>query len=183
MTPLPPERIDTERLSLRLPKPSDTADIFEYASDEEVTLLMEWERCTEPGQVAGFLARTDDRRGAGSEYTWVVTERGEDRVIGAFALRPRPGEADFGYVLARRVWGRGIAVEASRAAIDWFRSNWRIPRIWATCDTENHRSARVLEKLGLKREVVIAGHLVRPNISMQPRDSCLYAWSSSSSIR
>jgi RimJ/RimL family protein N-acetyltransferase len=170
----PPEIIRTQRLLLRPPEPSDVPDIFAYASDAEVTLLMDWRRLAEPAQVDEFLDRVAGSWVDGSEYTWVVAEAGLDRVIGAIALRLREADADFGYVLNRRVWGQGFAAEASRALIEWLRSASNTPRIWATCDIENKRSARVLEKLGMRRERVVTAHVVRPNISSLPRDSYLY---------
>jgi ribosomal-protein-alanine N-acetyltransferase len=171
----PPARIQTARLVLRLPKVSDIPDIFEYASDPEVTLLMDWRRLSEPGQVSDFLARSLAAWSEGTEYTWVITEARDDRVLGAIALRSRDADSDFGYVLNRKAWGRGIALEASRALVDWLASARPAHRIWATCDLENHRSARVLEKVGLKRERVMAQHVIRPNISPSARDSYLYS--------
>src|SRR4051812_39663515 len=133
----PPSTIETDRLSLRLPKLSDVSDIFEYASDPEVTLLMDWRRVSDAAQVHQFLALTASGWTDRTEYTWVITERGVDRVIGAFALRVRQSDADFGYVLNREAWGRGIALEASRAVIDAHLSTHPGSRIWATCDIEN----------------------------------------------
>ena len=173
--PVAPPIIETERLLLRIPRESDIADIFEYASDDAVTRLMDWKRVSGSDEVRAFLARTSDSWGNGREYTWVVTERGIDRVIGAVALRSRESDSDFGYVLNRKVWGRGIALEASRAITALLASAQQPHRIWATCDVENYRSARVLEKLGLKRERVLIAHTIRPNISSEPRDSYLYA--------
>ena len=46
---------------------------------------------------------------------------------------------------------------------------------WATCDTENSASARVLEKLGFEREQILLKAIVRPQISPEPRDAYLYA--------
>ena len=47
--------------------------------------------------------------------------------------------------------------------------------MWATCDVENARSARVLEKAGLAREAVLRAWAVRPNVSPEPRDVLMYA--------
>jgi [ribosomal protein S5]-alanine N-acetyltransferase len=46
---------------------------------------------------------------------------------------------------------------------------------WATCDSDNLASARVLEKIGLMREGVLRRHTIRPNISPIPRDVFIYA--------
>jgi [ribosomal protein S5]-alanine N-acetyltransferase len=170
----PPQAIDTSRLRLRPPVESDIDAIFEYASDAAVTELMDWRRLTGRDEVADFLARTAEGWRSGAEFTWVITEREASFVIGATSIRVRGADADFGYVLNRRYWGRGIAVEAASPIVSWATSVLATPRLWATCDTENHRSARVLEKLGLVREGLGQG-IVRPNISDEPRTSFVYA--------
>jgi RimJ/RimL family protein N-acetyltransferase len=50
-----------------------------------------------------------------------------------------------------------------------------VHRVWATCDVDNPRSARVLEKAGLSREAVLRAWGVRPNVSPEPRDMFMYA--------
>jgi ribosomal-protein-alanine N-acetyltransferase len=170
----PPRVIETARLRLREPREADIAAIFEYASDAGVTALMDWRRLTDPKEVEGFLARSADSWHRGTEFTWVIAELASDFAIGAVALRAREAEADFGYVLNRRFWGRGYAAEASAPLVSWAMQERGIPRVWATCDTENHRSALVLEKLGLVREGLAPAGTIRPNISETPRDSFVF---------
>lgn len=103
-----------------------------------------------------------------------MTELERDPVIGGISLRLRAADADFGYVINSRYWGRGFATEAATAVVSWAMSVPGIARIWATCDAENHRSMRVLEKLGLVREGLLPGGTLRPNISEQRRSSFVY---------
>jgi [ribosomal protein S5]-alanine N-acetyltransferase len=170
----PPRVIDTARLRLRQPAESDIEAIFEYGSDATVTALMDWRRLTDRSEAVGFLARTADSWCRGVEFTWVISELGPDYVVGAISLRARVSDADFGYVLNRRYWGRGYATEAAAAVVSWATLERGISRIWATCDTENHRSARVLEKMGLIREGLAPVGTIRPNICETPRDSFVY---------
>jgi ribosomal-protein-alanine N-acetyltransferase len=170
----PPQTIETARLRLRAPREADIEAIFEYGSDPGVSFLMDWRRLADRSEAGGFLSRCLESWHSGTEFTWVITELGPDVVIGATSLRLRDADADFGYVLNQRYWGRGFATEAAAAVVSWAVSVRRIPRIWATCDVENHRSMRVLEKVGLRREGLVPGGMLRPNISEQPRDSYLY---------
>ena len=48
-------------------------------------------------------------------------------------------------------------------------------RVQATCDTENHASARVLEKSGFVREGRLERHLILPNLGPEPRASLMFA--------
>ncbi len=167
--------VETTRLLLRAPAKRDIDAIFEYASDFEVTALMDWRRLSEPGEVLAFLSRTEAEWSSGAGFTWAITEKGADQVIGAISIRPRDSEADFGYVLNRRFWNRGITTEAATAVTQWALSVRGLSRIWATCDAENARSIRVLEKLGLEREGLLPGGIIRPNLSTTPREAYLYA--------
>ncbi|MGH9577489.1 MAG: GNAT family N-acetyltransferase, partial [Terriglobales bacterium] len=140
----------------------------------EVTEFMVWPRLTREDEVREFLARRERDWASGSEYMWAITEPGVDVVIGGISGRPRTSDADFGYVFDRRYWNRGLATEAAAAVTSWLFSRPGVRRVWATCDVENARSIRVLEKLGLAREGLVPGGVVRPNLSSQPRDTYLY---------
>src|SRR5829696_5427681 len=139
----PPRVIETPRLRLRSPVDTDIDAVFEYASDPLVTRYMDWARLSVPKEVEQFFVRTTERWESGTEFTWVLTPSDSDAVIGAISLRPRIADADFGYVLNRHHWSKGFASEAGAAVTSWALQVRRIPRLWATCDVENARSARV----------------------------------------
>lgn len=170
----PPRELSTPRLLLRAPTEADIGAIFEYACDPEVTEFMDWQRRTHRDEVHDFLSRTEAGWANGTEFLWVITRKGVDTVIGGISVRVREAEGDFGYVLNRRYWGRGFTTEAAGAVTGWALEVRKLPRLWATCDAENIRSIRVLEKLGLKREGLVPGGIVRPNLSNTPRDAYLY---------
>jgi len=79
------------------------------------------------------------------------------------------------YLLDSRQWGKGYATEAARAIVEWAFSVPVIRRVWATCDTQNVASARVLEKAGLQLEGTLRRAIVRPNLGNEPRDAFIYA--------
>ena len=171
----PPRVLETLRLRLRPPTEADIDAIFEYASDADVTRFMDWRRLEKRDEVYDFLSRTEREWSDGTEFMWVITEKGVDTVIGGISIRPRETDADFGYVLGRRFWNRGIATEAATVVTWWALSTRGLPRIWATCDVENSGSMRVLEKVGLVREGLVPGGVVRPNLSTITRDTYLYS--------
>jgi [ribosomal protein S5]-alanine N-acetyltransferase len=170
-----PEIIRTSRLILRQPTEADVGPVFAYAGDPHVTRLMDWTCLASRDQVVAYFAKCVEWWASGSEYSWLLARPDTHVAIGGIACRVRDADADFGYVLDRGHWGHGLATEAARAIVEWTFSLPTVRRVWATCDVENTRSARVLEKVGLAREGLVPGGIVRPNLSPVPRKSYIYA--------
>ena len=172
----PPERIETERLLIRLPQLSDAQSLFGgYAQDAEVTRYLIWQPHTNVQETERFLAESIAAWGQGTRFPWVITLKGGGELIGMVEIRLNSFKADVGYVIARRWWGRGLATEALRPVVEWAMAQPTIYRVWALCDVANVASARVLEKVGMKLEGVLRRNMLHPNVSSEPRDSCCYA--------
>lgn len=61
-------------------------------------------------------------------------------------------EAEIGYALSRAAWGHGYATEAANALLGFGFDTLRLHRITAGCWANNVASARVMEKIGMRRE-------------------------------
>ena len=171
-----PERIATARLVLRKPRLDDAGAIFEeYGRDPAVTRYMIWPTHQSVADAETFLPVCLAAWDAGTEFTWALTLKGTDRLVGAIALRPGGARADLGYVLARRLWGQGLIPEAGQAIVDLVLQDPAVVRIQAMCDVDNTASARVMEKLGMTLEGTLRRYSVHPNVSSEPRDALLYA--------
>jgi RimJ/RimL family protein N-acetyltransferase len=134
-------------------------------------------RPSRPEDTVRFLAVARAARDAvpRTAYHLAIVLEAAGELIGSCRIEIRSaahGTGDLGYVLARRAWGQGYATEAIRALVEFGFGRLALHRIWATCDVENRASARVLEKVGMRRE----GHL-RQNVRRKGewRDSYLYA--------
>jgi RimJ/RimL family protein N-acetyltransferase len=81
-------------------------------------------------------------------------------------------EGEIWYLVEPESWGAGIATEAAKHLVDFGFRELGFHRIWATCLPENPASARVLEKLGMRKE----GSLVK-NLKIHGvwKSSFLYA--------
>jgi len=171
-----PERFETSRLVLRKPSLADADDIFNhYAADPEVTRYLTWRPCNDRTEVAVFLQSRLAKWDTGEEFSWGITQRGRDRVIGMIGCRTRGYAAEIGYVLTRSYWRRGYVTEAAKAVVDWAGSLDSIFRVWAVCDVANEGSARVLEKVGMEREGILRRWIMHPNVSAEPRDCYVYS--------
>ena len=168
--------LPTLRLTLRDLRDSDLERVHAYASDLEVVRYLDWG----PNSVddtRSFLALAQAAREASprTAYHLALALRTDDQVIGGGRIEIRDaasGSGDLGYVLDRAHWGHGYATEAGRALLAFGFERLGLHRIWARCDVRNAASARVLEKLGMRREGLLRHDVRRKG---EWHDSYLYA--------
>ncbi len=168
--------ICTDRLKLRPFVLDDFDEVHAYASDPLVTRFTDWGP-NSPEETREFIraavAALDEPT---LRCVLLALEFGESgRVIGTVGIERTTselGDASLGFCLHRDFWGRGLATEAAQALLSWSASALGLRRVYATCRPDNRASARVLEKLGMRRE----GRL-RQNVCIdgQWRDSLVYA--------
>ncbi|VQQ53102.1 putative acetyltransferase [Streptococcus pneumoniae] len=124
-----PDKIETERLVLRVRTVADAEDIFDYASLPEVAYP------------AGYG----------------IVVKGTDKVIGSvdFNHRHEDDVLEIDYTLHPDYWGRGYVPEAARTLIDLAFKDLGLHKIELTCFGYNLQSQRVAEKLGFTLEARI----------------------------
>jgi ribosomal-protein-alanine N-acetyltransferase len=157
--PWRPPRIETARLLLRGWEESDAEQVYAYASDPEVTAYMAWNQHAElkdslqflNGLVADFYQR--------GELTYALCARSEpERALGGIGLHWRSrqhGVLELGYVLSRTCWGQGYVPEAGRALVRFAFESTTVERIYAPIFSQNSKSRRAAEKMGLHFEGVL----------------------------
>ena len=57
---------------------------------------------------------------------------------------------ELGWRFARSAWGNGYATEAARAALDFALVQLRLPEVVSIYQANNHASARIIQKLGMR---------------------------------
>jgi RimJ/RimL family protein N-acetyltransferase len=154
---LPEQPVVTARLTLRSFTPDDLDDLYAYHSRPDVARYLHWEARDLP-QARQALAeqcretRLDDE---GDWLTFAVVWREAGRVVGEVGLKwlsreHRQGET--GFIFNPDYQGRGLATEAAECmlAIGFGTLGWR--RIIGCCDARNDASARLMERIGMRRE-------------------------------
>jgi RimJ/RimL family protein N-acetyltransferase len=140
--------IHTERLHLRLPVLSDAPCIAKHANDYAVssnTTRMSFPYRTADARAFIALARNLNPR---DQITFVVEHR-DAGAIGALGFHRGDGPAvELGYWLGRPHWGKGLATEAVRGALQWAHNEWGRRLILAGHFADNEVSGRVLIKCG-----------------------------------
>jgi RimJ/RimL family protein N-acetyltransferase/ADP-ribose pyrophosphatase YjhB (NUDIX family) len=152
-----PPTLTTERLVLRGFEPSDEGAVHAYASDEETTRYMLWERHRSLDDTRTFLDAYLAIAYAAGVHEYAICLRDDPRhVIGSIGLRrdARHQSGELGYILHRNHWGKGLVVEAARALIAHGFESERLVRIEVVAFADNARSRRVPEKLGFQFEGV-----------------------------
>ena len=173
--PPPPETLTARLIMLRRAEPADAQSLYLAARNVDVMRYMDWPMPTDPRDVESHLRKSSADWDTGEEYQWVILDRNTAGCVGTISCRPKGHAADFGYFLARSHWGKGLAMEAASAVINWLDSQPEILRIWATVDVDNVRSRRLLERLDLNLEGILRMATFRPNIGGPPRDTAIYA--------
>ena len=113
--------LDTERLRLRGFTEDDTEPLFALMQDPDVVRYIGDRRIPTRQEVwrgiAGYIGHWA-LRGHG---LWAAEDRASGELVGRIGiLNPLewPGP-EIAYTLGRRWWGRGLATEGARAAMDW----------------------------------------------------------------
>jgi RimJ/RimL family protein N-acetyltransferase len=165
-------QIHSPRLLLRDVTLNDAPHLFELDQDPEVMRFLGGVRADDSvdrmrtllAERVGWYMKTPGL-GLGACFLHSPAASSAAEFIGWFMLRPRKyraydasgalleplEDAELGYRLARRFWGRGYATEMSIALVRHGLEQLALPRIVAFVDAEHAASARVLQKAGLSR--------------------------------
>jgi len=171
-----PERMETKRLVLRVPRMDDAAAIFAgWAQDTEVTRYLTWRPHQQIQETEAFIQNCLSAWESETRFPYMITLKESGEVIGMIDPRIDGTKVGIGYGAARAYWGKGYVTEATRAVIDWAFQQPSIFRVYATTDVENIASRRVLEKVGMQCEGILRKYILHPNMSDEPRDSYMYA--------
>lgn len=121
-----------------------------FIGDRGVRTLADAEAYLRQGPLASYATR-----GFG---LWLMRLRHDNSSIGLCGLIKRDSlpDVDVGFALPAEFSGRGYGTEAVQATLDYGWTHLGLKRIVAITDVENHASAHVLEKSGLKFEQPIA---------------------------
>jgi len=106
---------------------------------------------------------------------WRIVPRHLEQVtglVGFIRWERDAAVAEIGFGLVQAMSGQGYMTEACRAVLDYGFADMGLRRIEARCQITNAASARVLEKIGMRREAVVRG---RVHSKAPEEDFWLYA--------
>jgi RimJ/RimL family protein N-acetyltransferase len=149
--------VRTARLDLRPFEARDLDALFAIRSRPEVARYLLTGPLDRDGvrDLLKRMANETQLREQGQRLAFAAVRRDTGTVIGDLVLMWRSAEhrmGEIGYSLHPDHQGQGFAVEASEALLRLGFEGLGLHRIIGRCDARNRPSARVLERLGMRRE-------------------------------
>jgi len=153
--------ITTERLILRNYKIEDWERVHIYGSDPDFSKYELWGPNTLE-DTHKFIAEMAQQTEANPQYKFdfAVCLKDSGLLIGGCGIRQETESsqvANLGWAINPEFQKKGYATEAARALIEFGFKKLNLSLIYATCDTRNLPSYKVMEKLGMKKVGLIKG--------------------------
>lgn len=155
MNTFDPIIIETKHCRLRPLHDADAPYLFEAWSDPEVVRYFSFPPMQGIDQARARVAEKLQASSEGGGLIFVIHSRNGGEVLGDCGLHhadPRRRQAEIGYCLARRHWGKGYMTEALEALIDYGFKGAGLLRIEARIPSRNLSSVRLVERLGFHLE-------------------------------
>lgn len=138
--------IETDQLIIRYFEETDSGDLFEYLSKEDVVKYEPYSPYTYEEAVMEAKRRVEDKN-----FYAVALKTG--KVIGNIYFAKGDFDTwELGYVFNSDYWGYGYAFESTKALITYAFTHYGVRRIIALCNPMNLASWKLLERLNFRRE-------------------------------
>ena len=144
--------LETERLLLTTWHPDDWAALRPIATDAEVMRYITGGLLWTDEQIREYVARQIRVYAERGFCRWKLIEKSSGTIVGFCGIgfwRDAP-DPEIGWWLARSHWGRGLATEAARAALDDAFHRVGLERIVSVARPANTASTRIMQKLGMQ---------------------------------
>jgi [ribosomal protein S5]-alanine N-acetyltransferase len=151
--------VEGPTLQLRYATRADAPRLLELGSDDAVTRFFSWGPYTSLDQPESYIDSLAAKRASGEllEFLVVRGEEGPIGVTGLSELSIRNRHATVGTWFGRDWWGSGANLESKALIAALGFQTLGLDRLTAWANTRNGRSQRALERVGFRREGVLAG--------------------------
>jgi RimJ/RimL family protein N-acetyltransferase len=154
-------RLTTSRLILRRLRESDLPAFCRYRSDPQVARYQDWTAFSEKEALRIFAEQAKLHPDVAGTWFQMAIEHDETGELigdcGLHTLLDPPRQVELGFTLSLEHQGKGYATEAVACLLDYVFGTMDKHRAIAVTDARNLRAARVLERVGMRRE----GHFLQ----------------------
>jgi ribosomal-protein-alanine N-acetyltransferase len=145
-------------LELRYATSADVPRLFALGADASVTRFFSWGPYESEAEPAAYVEALAERRDRGEQLDFLIVHRadGPIGVTGLSELARRDRRATVGSWLGRDWWGSGANFESKALITALAFRRLGMHRLTAWANTRNGRSQAALERVGFRREGVLA---------------------------
>jgi ribosomal-protein-alanine N-acetyltransferase len=145
-------------LELRYATAEDVPRLFALGADASVTRFFSWGPYASESEPSAYVAGLQARRERGEQLDFLIVHRddGPIGVTGLSELARRDRRATVGSWLGREWWGSGANFESKALITALAFRRLGMHRLTAWANTRNGRSQAALERVGFRREGVLA---------------------------
>ena len=150
--------LETQRLVMRKMLPSDSDDMFEYASQKEVTRYLLWNPHISPSETRMYLFSLKREYSKGRHKEWALIDKNSSKMIGTCGFTNIDidnGVGELGYVINPKYQKMGLAPEAAKKLLSLGFDYLGLERIEIKYMIDNTPSLAVAKKIGMTFEGVL----------------------------
>lgn len=167
-------KLTTVRLTLEPLAAKHFESACEFSLDPENARMMCYLPCDDEKEVMDYLVKCGLQwKKEKPEYLETAVML-DDTHIGNVSIEflENGTIGELGWIINKRYWGHGYAVEAAAALIAYVRKKYGVTHFIGHADAENAASLRAMEKLGMVCTKTYGGRKNR--CSQEERTECLY---------
>lgn len=151
--------IKTKRFVLRPYRKSDKADLIRSINDRDVSRFMLRVSYPYTSKDADIYLKKAFSRMRKNVKVFAIEIDGE--LVGGCGIHPNEHQAEIGYWLAKKHWGKGIVTEVIKELVKHGFGKMKLKRITAKVFLQNKASVRVLEKNRFKLEGILRKDILK----------------------
>ncbi|MGL5380468.1 GNAT family N-acetyltransferase [Clostridium sp.] len=146
--------LSTERLILSKITKEDRDGLYKFLGDIEV--LYAWGHTYSYDEVLDWINTNNKRFEEYDMGYYLVKTKDTNEAIGVCGTLVEEvdgkREVELAYIFNKNYWGKGYAVEASKACVKYCFDNFDVDEIVAQIKFDNNSSMKVVERCGFKRD-------------------------------
>lgn len=154
--------LETERLILRPFLLADEAEVYRICKEKEIAEFTSTIPHPYPrAQAEHWIKQHPDDWRQGKSIVLALVVKESNRIVGSMGLTicETDQNAELGYVVEKESWGNGYCSEAAAEFLRFGFQDLGLHKIHAHYVTANPASGRVLEKIGMREEGYLRGHV------------------------
>lgn len=119
------KQLETDRLILELPKIDFAEDIYQYASEPDVTKYLTWDIHTSIKDSIDFIKWTMERNSTSENAIWIITEKESNKNIWSIGIhKSKSGNYEIWYWIGKPFWWKWYMTEALDKVKEFAQFSW-----------------------------------------------------------